>query len=79
LNDPIEPMDLANMRAEGVRSLAIVRPGLGLKPKAADTGTTALNWEKRNYLRVLFVQAAWVVLLQLKSWDECTGDRRMQG
>jgi transposase len=28
-----------------------------------------ISKQGNRYLRVLFVQAAWVVLLQLKSWD----------
>jgi hypothetical protein len=36
-------------RGETPRGMpVIVRPGLGLKPNAADTVAIALNWEKRN-------------------------------
>jgi transposase len=46
---------------------------LGLVPKQISTGDRTIlgKISKRGnrYLRVLFVQAAWVVLIQPKSWD----------
>ena len=71
---------------------------LGLVPKQISTGDRTIlgKISKRGnrYLRVLFVQAAWVVLIKLKSWErtgsnpgprrlgnvciECAGDRAGQ-
>jgi transposase len=46
---------------------------LGLVPRQMSTGDRTIlgkiSKQGNRYLRVLFVQAAWVVLLQLKSWD----------
>ena len=46
---------------------------LGLVPKQISTGDRTIlgkiSKQGNRYLRVLFVQAARVVLLQLKSWD----------
>ena len=46
---------------------------LGLVPKQISTGDRTIVWKisKRGnrYLRVLFVQAAWVVLIKPKSWE----------
>ena len=43
---------------------------LGLVPKQISTGDRTILGERGNrYLRVLFVQAAWVVLIKPKSWD----------
>src|SRR5438094_5213445 len=48
-------------------------PGGGLVPKQISTGdrTVLGKISKRGnrYLRVLFVQAAWVVLIKPKSWE----------
>jgi transposase len=48
---------------------------LGLVPKQTSTGDrTILGKISRGgnrYLRVLFVQAAWVVLVRLKRWERC--------
>ena len=46
---------------------------LGLVPRQMSTGDRTIlgkiSKQGNRYLRVLFVQAAWVVLLRLKSWD----------
>ena len=45
---------------------------LGLVPKQISTGDrTILGISRRGnrYLRVLFVQAAWVVLVRIKNWE----------
>jgi len=45
---------------------------LGLVPKQISTGDTILGSISRRgnrYLRVLFVQAAWVVLVRSKQWE----------
>jgi transposase len=46
---------------------------LGLVPKQISTGDRAIlgNISKHGnrYLRVLFVQAAWIVLIKPKSWE----------
>ena len=46
---------------------------LGLVPKQISTGdrTTlgAISRHGNRYLRALFVQAAWVVLVRIKDWD----------
>ena len=48
---------------------------LGLVPKQISTGDRTIlgKISKRGnrYLRVLFVQAAWVVLIRPKSWERC--------
>jgi transposase len=48
---------------------------LGLVPRQMSTGDRTIlgKISKRGnrYLRVLFVQAAWVVLIKPKSWDSC--------
>jgi transposase len=50
---------------------------LGLVPKQMSTGDRTIlgKISKRGnrYLRVLFVQAAWVVLIKPMSWDRGTG------
>jgi hypothetical protein len=49
------------------------RPWLGLVPKQISTGDRTIlgKISKRGnrYLRVLFVQAAWVVLIKPQSWE----------
>jgi Transposase IS116/IS110/IS902 family len=46
---------------------------LGLVPKQISTGDRtilgAISRRGNRYLRVLFVQAAWVVLVRLKNWE----------
>jgi transposase len=43
---------------------------LGLVPKQISTGDRTILGKRGNrYLRVLFVQAAWVVLIKPKSWE----------
>ncbi len=46
---------------------------LGLVPKQISTGDRtilgAISRRGNRYLRVLFVQAAWVVLVRIKDWD----------
>jgi hypothetical protein len=46
---------------------------LGLVPKQISTGDRtilgAISRRGNRYLRVLFVQAAWVVLARIKDWD----------
>jgi transposase len=46
---------------------------LGLVPRQMSTGDRTIlgkiSKQGNRYLRVLFVQAAWVVLIRLKSWD----------
>jgi transposase len=46
---------------------------LGLVPRQISTGDRTIlgkiSKQGNRYLRVLFVQAAWVVLIRLKSWD----------
>jgi transposase len=46
---------------------------LGLVPKQLSTGDRtilgAISRRGNRYLRVLFVQAAWVVLIRIKDWD----------
>src|SRR3954453_10517573 len=47
--------------------------GLGLVPKQISTGDRtilgAISRRGNRYLRALFVQAAWVVLVRIKDWD----------
>jgi len=61
--------DLADVRSKG-RDFAA---WLGLVPKQMLTGDRTIlgKISKRGnrYLRVLFVQAAWVVLIKPQSWD----------
>ena len=40
---------------------------LGLVPKQISTGDRTIL--SKIYLRVLFVQAAWVVLVRIKNWE----------
>jgi transposase len=46
---------------------------LGLVPQQISTGDRTIlgkiSWRGNRYLRVLFVQAAWVVLIRPKSWE----------
>jgi hypothetical protein len=46
---------------------------LGLVPKQISTGDRtilgAISRHGNHYLRALFVQAAWVVLIRIKDWD----------
>jgi transposase len=46
---------------------------LGLVPKQISTGDRtilgAISRRGNRYLRALFVQAAWVVLIRIKDWD----------
>jgi transposase len=46
---------------------------LGLVPKQISTGDRTIlgkiSKQGNRYLRVLFVQAAWVVLIKIKDWD----------
>jgi transposase len=46
---------------------------LGLVPKQISTGDRTIlgkiSRQGNRYLRVLFVQAAWVVLIKIKDWD----------
>jgi transposase len=46
---------------------------MGLVPKQISTGDRtvlgAISRRGNRYLRVLFVQAAWVVLVRIKDWD----------
>jgi transposase len=46
---------------------------LGLVPKQISTGDRTIlgpiSWRGNRYLRALFVQAAWVVLVRIKDWD----------
>jgi transposase len=46
---------------------------LGLVPKQISTGDRTIlgkiSKQGNRYLRVLFVQAAWVVLIRIKDWD----------
>ena len=48
---------------------------LGLVPKQISTGDRTIlgkiSWRGNRYLRVLFVQAAWVVLVRIKDWERC--------
>src|SRR6185503_4982287 len=46
---------------------------LGLVPKQISTGDRTIlgpiSWRGNRYLRALFVQAAWVVLVRVKNWE----------
>src|ERR1017187_5070634 len=48
-------------------------PWLGLVPKQMSTGDRTIlgkiSKQGNRYLRVLFVQAAWVVLVKPKTWE----------
>ena len=56
-----------------ISSAMVARPWLGLVPKQISTGDRTIlgKISKRGnrYLRVLFVQAAWVVLIKPQSWE----------
>jgi transposase len=56
---------------------------LGLVPRQISTGDRTIlgkiSKRSNRYLRVLFVQAAWVVLIKPKSWDRYRLKRWLEG